>query len=305
MFNEERKRRFIDERRDEVVLPQDYLNVQFNKTKKMENELNKDICDFTAYEIREYYKMLNVSSIQSLTVMNSQFSIYTNWCLNQSLVKDNQNHILEITYDMLNNCINKVLFDMKIVTKETIMSWLKLLDNPKDQFIILAIFEGIMGDKKCELALLKPEDINGNIATLCTGRKLEISNKLVSIIDECVSTNVYYTKGGKEFKLIDNGYIIKDHCNVLQREEISVHNSERRIYNSVKKALEMIDMKEVMTPNNIFESGKLDMIKRRSLELGISPKEYITSDYIKEVEEKYNCKIVKTTYLRKYKGYLD
>lgn len=49
---------------------------------------------------------------------------------------------------------------------------------------------------------------------------------------------------------------------------------------------------------------KIDMIKNRSAELGISAKDYIYSDYIREVEEKYNCKIVKSVFWIKYEDYL-
>lgn len=303
MFNEERKMRFIEERKDEAVLPAGYLENQFNKVKDMETELNKDLCNFTAYEIKEYYKMLGIASIQSLTVMNSQFSLYTNWCLQHNLVKDNQNHFLEITYDMLNDCINKALLDMKVVTRQTIISWINKLENPQDKFIILALFEGIKGKEKCELAKLRPEDISGNIATLCTGRKIEISDELVGIIKDCINTDEYYSKSGKTYKFIDTGYIIKDIFNA--KEEVDSYQLGRRIYYSIRRTMKMLDKTNIITATSIVESGKLDMIKRRSDELGINVKEYIYSDYIKEVEEKYDCTIIDTVYFRKYKDYLD
>ena len=92
MFNEELKKRFINERNEEVSIGDSYLQIQFDKVEKMEVELNKDLCNFTVYDIREYYKMLNIASIESLTNMNSQFSIYTNWCMQQNLVNDNKNN---------------------------------------------------------------------------------------------------------------------------------------------------------------------------------------------------------------------
>ena len=303
MFNEERKIRFIEERKDEVVLPNNYLEVQFNKIENMETELDKDVCDFTAYEIKEYYKMLGLASIESLMVMNSQLTLYTNWCLQHNLVIDNQNHFLELTYDMLNDCINKALLDMKIVTRETVLSWISILENPKDQFIILALFEGIRGKENCELAQLKPQDINGNTVSLCTGRTIEVSNKLIDIIEDCVSAEVYSTPTGKEFQLIDKGYVIKDFCNI--KDEVDDYQIGRRIYNSIRRTIKIFDRSNIVTANSIVESGKLAMIKKRSAELGISPKEYICSDHIKEVEAQYDCTIVDTVYLRKYKDYLD
>ena len=95
MYNEERKRRFISEHNVEVTLPNNYLECQFNKISNVEETLNKDLCNFTFYEITEYYKLLNLTSTVSLSVMNSQFSLYTQWCLQQNLVDDGQNHFLE------------------------------------------------------------------------------------------------------------------------------------------------------------------------------------------------------------------
>ena len=302
MFNEERKMRFIEEREEEVVLPASYLSTQFNKIEKMENEFDKDLCNFTAYEIIEYYKMLNITSIESLAVMNSQFSLYTNWCLKQNLVKDNQNHFLEINYDILGECMNKALFNMRMVSRETILGWIDMLVNPRDQFIILALYEGIRGKENCELVQLKPEDVKGNIVTLCTGRQIKISDQLAKIIKQCIATDEYYGGGGRSFPLIENGYVIKDYNNV--KDDVNSYQQGKRIYNSISRTIKAVDKKYIVTANSIVESGKLDMIKNRSEELGMTPKEYITSDYIKEVEQQYGCTIVHTVYLKKYKDYL-
>ena len=85
LHNEEIKLRYISERNKEVIISSNYLECQFNKTSKMEEELCKDVSNFTVYEITEYYKMLNASSFDTLFVMNSQFSMYTQWCLQKNL----------------------------------------------------------------------------------------------------------------------------------------------------------------------------------------------------------------------------
>ena len=60
-----------------------------------------------------------------------------------------------------------------------------------------------------------------------------------------------------------------------------------------------------MSPNAVAESGKLHMIKERARELNISPKEYIYSDHVKEVETQYNFKMVPSIFIKKYNEYLD
>lgn len=304
-YNPELKMQYIKEKSNEVIVPNNYLECQFNKTSKMEEELNKDLSNFTVYEITEYYKMLNISSFDTLFVMNSQFSMYTQWCLQKSLVKDNQNHFLEMTLEHLKDCLNKALVNMKIVTKETVLNWVDQLPNPKDQFVLLGLFEGLKGKDFCELSKLRPEDIKGNIATLCTGREIELSDRLLKIISDCVVEDKYYSitgNGTKVMPLVDKGFVIKDYPNA--RGDVSDFQLGRKVYNSITRILNYFDVLNFMTANSIAESGKLQMIKEKAKEYGMSCRDYIYSQHITEVEKKYNSKIVRSIYSLKYEDYL-
>lgn len=305
MYNKELKQRYIEEKSMEVVLPSNYLECQFNKVSEMEIELDKDVSNFTVYEIIEYYKLLNLSSLGSLSVMNSQFSMYTQWCLQENLVIDNQNHFLEITLEHFKLCINKALFDMRIITRETVLNWTNQLPNPKDQFVLLALFEGLKGKDFCEISKLRPEDIKGNIATLCTGREIQISDKLLDIIHDCIEETEYYSitgAGVKRMTLVDKGYVVKDYPNI--KEDVSEFQIGRKIYNGITRTLNYFGMSKIMSANSIAESGKIHMIKERAKELNISNKDYLYSDRIKEVEEKFNCNIVRSLFWLKYEDYL-
>lgn len=306
LYNKELKLEYIKEKNQEAVLPSNYLENQFFKVSEMERELDKDVSNFTVYEIIEYFKLLNLTSLESLKVMTSEFSMYTQWCLQKSLVTDNQNHFLEMSNDILMCCINKAVLSMKIISRETILSWVNQLPNPKDQFVLLGLFEGLKGKDFCELAKLKPEDIDDNIAHLCTGRDIEISDKLIEIIDDCMKEDQYYSitgNGTKVTKLADNGYIIKDYPNA--RMDVSEFQIGRKIYNGVTRTLNYFDVLKYMSANSIAEAGKIHMIKERASELNISNKDYIYSDYISEVEKKFNSKIVRSLFWKKYEDYLD
>ena len=304
-YNSELKIQYIEEKSKEVIISNNYLECQFNKTCKFEEELNKDLSNFTVYEIVEYYKMLNISSFDTLFVMNSQFSMYTQWCLQKSLVKDNQNHFLEMTLEHLKDCLNKALVNMKIVSRDTILNWVDQLPNPKDQFVLLGLFEGLKGKDFCELSKLRPEDIKGNIATLCTEREIELSDRLLKIISDCVVEDKYYSisgNGTKVMPLIDKGFVIKDYPNA--RGDVSDFQLGRKIYNSISRILNYFDVCEFMTANSIAESGKLQMIKEKAKELNMTCKDYIYSNYIIEVEKKFNSKIVRSIFWLKYDDYL-
>ncbi len=305
MYNEDRKVRFIKEREEEVILPEGFLERHLNRVSEMENRLGKDLCDFTFYDITEYYKMLNLSSFESISVLNSQFSMYTFWCLEQNLVKDGQNHFQELNTNDFYNCINKVIATAKIITRGVVLEWIEQLPNPKDQFILLGLFEGIKGKDFCELIKLRPEDVNGNVLSLCTGRKIEVSNKLISIIEDCKEENKYYSITGNNVKvsrLVNRGYIIKDYPNI--KEDVSAFQDGRRIYNNIKRILCYFGVYPLMTANTIAESGKIHEIKKRAKELNINCNDFVYSEHIQEIEQKYDCKIQKKSFMLKYQGYL-
>ena len=305
IYNKELKARYIQEKNENATLPSNYLECQFNKVGKFENELNKDVHDFTIYEIIEYYKTLNVSSLEVLAVLNSHLSLYTQWCLQQSIVVDNQNHFLEISLDQLKGCLNKVLIDKKIVNRQQVVEYCESIPNPKDQVVILGLFEGIKGKDFADFVNLRPEDVSENKLKLIDGREITVSDKLIEYIKDSIDENKYYSISGNQTKtmpLVDRGYVLKNYPNV--KEGTSAFAKGRIIYNGISRSLNYLGLLEFMSANSIFESGKIWMIKRRAAELNISTKDYVYSDHIKEVEYQFGCKIVRSVFWLKYEDHL-
>lgn len=304
-YNESLKKRYIKEKEKSISVTSNYIDVQFRKASEMEHELDKDVSNWTAYEIIEYYKILNTTSYESLLCLNSIFSQYTQFCLENSLVKDNQNHYLECTSELLASCINKAILDKKIVDRETVLKWVDELPNPKDQFILLSLFEyGKSKDFK-DIVNAKPEDVDGNKLKLLD-RTVKISHKLESIIDDCVTETTYYSISGKGVKvmpLVDHGYIVKSYPN--QNMGLSDFQKGRNIYISCQRIFSYLGVGEWMSPNAIAESGKLHMIKERAEELGVSPIDYVYSNHIEEVEAQYGTSIVRSVYIKKYSEHLS
>lgn len=307
MYNAEYKQRFIEEKIKETILPKGYLNRQFERVSEMEEELDKDISSFTFYEIIEYYKLLNTHSIEFLKILNSYLSSYTQWCLQQNLVEDGQNHFLELRIEDYNNCVNKALFNSKVVNKKTLELWVNQMQNPRDQYMLLGLFEGIKGKDFCELLNLKPEDVDDLTVKLCTGRTIKISKKLKYIIEDCIEEDRYYCNTGRAEKvvpLVDRGFIFKDYPNTKDTTEVSEFQRGRQAYNALKRMFQYIGVEE-FTANQIYESGKLNMIKEHAQKLGMNCTEFLYSKNLKEIEDRYDCTIVRKPYIMKYKDYLD
>lgn len=307
MYNEDIKMRYIKEKENTTNTPKGYLIRQFNKAASIEERLEKDLCCFTLYEIVDFYKTLNVSSVDSLVVLNSHLSLYTQWCLQQNLVPDCQNHYTEIQSGSLIEYINTAAFKKTIVSRDVLYSWLMNLNNPSDAFIMLALFEGIKGKEFCELVNLKMSDFDGNKVKLCTGRELIISDKLLSLAEESNATMIYYAvTAGKEKKVnfLDEDLIIKNYPNC---QTTDTFQQGRRIYRRLSRNFDAIGVAKWMKPNSLVDSGKIDYINTRSRELGITAKDFIYNpDYVKEVEYRfdYDMTRLRVSFINKYGEYL-
>jgi len=307
MYNAELKLRYIEEKEATTCTPRNYLTRQFNKTQATEERLEKDLCCFTTYETIDFYKALNISTVESLTVLNSHFVLYTDWCLKQNLIPDCQNHFAELTIDTLMNCINKVALQKSIVSKDQLYRWAAELMNPSDAFIIVALFEGIKGENFNELVNLRISDFDGNKVKLCTGRELIVSDKLIELAKASDITEVYYAYGSatfRKYKFIPEDLIIKNYPN-CQNDSEGYHKG-RRIYKRLMRIFDYFEVSNWMKANSLTESGKIDYINTRSKELGITGKEFMYSEYYKEISERFDCDffLQRSSFYKKYGEYL-
>lgn len=303
-YNEELKKRYIKGKEISLAVSTNYIDVQFRKAAELEYEYDKDLSNWTLYEIVEFYKLLSVSSYESLICINSTLSLYTQFCLENSLVKDNQNHYLECTREVLLTCINKAILDKKIVDKETVLKWVDELPNPRDQFILLSLFEfGKSKDFK-DIVHARPEDLNGNELKL-SDRTVIISDKLKGIIYGCIEEDKYTSisgKGTKIMPLVDHGYIVKSYPN--QNIGLSDFQKGRNIYITCQRIFSYLSIGSWMSANAISESGRLHMIKEKAKELNMTPVDYVNSKYIEDVNKQFNVVLIPSIFIKKYKEYL-
>ena len=305
LYNADRKEEYIKEKTTETKIANNYLDILFKQTSRFENQLGKDVCDFTEEEILEFYRVSNKRSIDTIAVMHSALNQYTIWCMNKNLVKDYQNHYMLISKEQYSACVNKALQDMSFITRKTLNSWRNDMPNVSDVFLFYALFEGICGPKFCELVNLKYSDIKHGYAHLCTGRVIPISKELVNLAEASADENYYYTIGQRDLKVEfvekDNNTIMKNYPTV--KLDVSEHQKGRRIFNKVKRNFSQLGY-PYLNASNLVNSGKVDFINRESEKLGISAHDYLFSNHIEEVNEQYGGKIVRSVFERVYKDYL-
>lgn len=305
MYNQELKERYRKEKESYTTVSTYYFSSLFKRTEPFEESLNKDISNFTTYEIINMYKTLAIMSLDTIATMNSNLSMYTQWCIQENLVNDYQNHFLEIDRDMMVSFVNKLAMDKKIVSRKQIIEWCQQLPNPSDSFCLLGLFEGIRGGGYLELAFAKIEDFHDNTFIAYNGREIKVSSTLIEYAEQSNETLDYQSISKsmvKEVTLSENGRIIKDYPNVRRSESLPV--LRRRTQSRLARIFNYIGILEYMNGNDIRMSGIVEMSNNRSKELGISSKEYIYGIGIEEIKKQYDFKVVPSMFMDKFGEYL-
>ena len=305
MYNQKLKERYRKEKESYTTVSAYYFSSLFKRTEPFEEELDKDASNFTTYEIINMYKTLAIMSLDTIATMNSNLSMYTQWCIQENLVNDYQNHYLEITRDMMASFVNKLAMDKKVVSREQVLDWCQQLPNPSDSFCLLGLFEGIRGGGYLELALAKMEDFHDNIFIAYNGREIKVSFTLIEYAKQSNETIEYQSISRnmeKEVNLIENGRIIKDYPNVRRTESLPV--LRRRTQSRLARIFNYMGILEYMNGNDIRMSGVIEMINSRCKELGINGKDYIYGIGIEEIKKQYDFKVVSSVFMDKFGEYL-
>lgn len=255
MYNADRKREYINYKKQDVVNSQEKGAWYFNRVERIEEYLQKDVCDFTVKEIIGYLKSMQSPSQQYLSIIKSYFEQYTRWCQQNNLVKDGQNHFEEITSKMIReNCTNTTTIKRQTVTKSDLMGMLNDISRPCDRFLALAIFEGLGGVKYKEFWNLRVEDFKNGTVTLCTGRKLEVSEKLLMCAK--VSSETFKDTQFTKFKESDDR-ILKARSNTKDEE------TPPQLYRRIWLQLDRLSKEygPAFSQRGLKESGRIQMIK--------------------------------------------
>lgn len=267
--------------------------------KDYEEYLGKDLCNWNISNILSFYKKKSTSSISVLIKNNNIYSRYTQFCLENNLVSDHQNHFDDITPSMLNSCINKNELQQCIVTRQELLEKMSVLENGYEKFIMLAIFEGLYGKNMCELIQAKVSDIHGNVMDLATGRSVCVSNELISYAKESDSQDTFSTRTGKVFKFRETGRIIKAKPN--SQKDVNNFAINRTFVN----CREAMGFPEKMTAKKLQQSGRIEFIKQEMKKYNVTYDTYLRDpEMMIGMEMQYGPISNVTYFILKYGEYL-
>lgn len=313
MYNEKLKKRFINYKKEmgNMSAENTFRNT-FSKIEPFETKLGKDIYLFSYYEITDMYKEINATNITTLYNLNNRIKNYVQFCISQMITLNHENNFAKFDKKSLAKYLNHAVISKKIFTREEVeeMCLCPQLDNMSDKFILLGMFEGIGAGILGEFPAIKISDIDFEQKTisLCTGRKLRVTDRLLKLAQEAHKEETYYSPLGREYNYIPSQRLIKDRRVDVSHDEVA---DSQRMLKRIHKIFSVVPIKDTnLTLEDledysvIFNSGIADLIKRESEKAGVSEIEYIISEEWKQsILERYDRKESKEALLVRYEAY--
>lgn len=268
-YNKERKLRYIDIKISAITIDEHLLRMVLSKVSDVEVEKHKDVCDFTEKEAIEYLTSLNKRSYDSVNSEYYIISQYVDWCLTQGFVIDGQNHFKTLTVDMIKSCVNLMAADSAIISRKELLEGFKYIENPRDQFILLAAFEFGIKDKYKDIQSARITDIEGNRLHL-EGRDVMITNRLKHLAEDAYEETKYYVNGKVFSYFAPSDRIVKYAKQAKGDGEIR----RQTIYRVIYKALKDLDY-EGLRPKDLERSGIIHLVKSMAKKHGMTTRQIV------------------------------
>lgn len=301
MYNKDRKELYIEVNEPRNQHLRQVASRLFTYAAMFEEKFGKDLADFSLKEITEYYKYLNVTSLESLMNTNSQCKLYTAWCVNQNLVGDLQNHYAEITKEILQPCLNKEMTESKIITWDELLELADELMNDHDKFLMFAFYEGIGGHEYEDFNNLRVDNFRkdgDDYIVALVNREIRCSERCfhyaVLSSEEYEYETVVVDEDGAR---ITKGYFDQSDDRVVKKGR----NSRLAVFsfNAIKVRMDKIRMclsRPSLSIHSLNESGRINEIRKRMAE-GRDVRDVVKD---RDIEIKYGKIQAVDRYLMKY-----
>ena len=297
MFNDAQKQRFIDI--DESIVKSTLIGL-FGKAEMLEAMYDKDLYNFTEEQGIEFLKCLRSTSIESLGVQLSMIIRYVDWALSENLVIDGINHFREITKEQRDTCISAKAANKYYTFTEIKEMCEKLIDNPVNQYVILAPWYGVGAKEREEIEQVSIDNLHEDVLVV-GNRELPVDKYFIDIFIKSCNTYVYYSNSVTRDMI---GIGAWKQCTNTRGGNFrtKINSKYLRISKLVGKELNY---------NVIKFSAMMYHVKRRAEIIGISNREFVFSNDMIEVLNMYEFRTSlsdaqrKSTFWYKFGIYLE
>lgn len=195
-MNGKRKVAFIKYQSERFILADGEYERFFCTIAPYEKRWDRDACDWSSRRILTWLKIQNKQTLPIIQHLVSLFDNYITWCLIEGLSNTNQNPVEELTLDELKACVNYNKLKGNLITREELIQGIKELKNPRDQFLLLAIFEfGGIKHQFADLMGVSLKDFNpteNELYLSASNRVVVVSDLLYKFAQEAYETEEYY-----------------------------------------------------------------------------------------------------------------
>lgn len=284
MYNENIKEGFCQDYLRSRIIQKTSLYGLFRKIESYEEDLTKDVSEFTRDEALAMYTGLKSRSVYTLMNNNTILKAYCAWLqyhhgLNSDVYE-------QITIDDLKPCVDKNA--SKLLSKEEIIEIEDQLLNVTDAAILQCLFEGIAGPSMRDITELNENmlDKENKCIVFPDGRIFNISSRLCNLLSEAFQEETYicYGKTLKAKKLQGKGKLFKERDNVYVAD--SDDKRFRAVYRKIMVIRDYVGIKE-LTMKGIATSGFLYYLRKCLNETGLGLKEYLQTESGEELMTRY------------------
>ncbi len=307
MYNEAQKERYL--RIVDSEYSKEYhanLKSLFNTCSPMEELYGKDLSLFSHEEINGLYMHIRYADVWTYSNANGRLSGYTAWCCSQNLVYDGCNHFTEFQLSDFEQYINKRLESMRYLTTDAVYSFVDEIENPRDKFLVLAIFEIGKSTNFQDIYQMRLSDIDPETlkVKLTSGKTVSISFKLYSIACEADSLEEYYAEGSsKPKKFVPSEYIFKK-VNTLTSDSSDMTQWNKITARLIKTMVDRYGLYKGVNTTSLAISGQLEMVRKIARDHGCSKQKAIFEYFDLLREQYYMSPDDPARFYKKYKAYL-
>lgn len=263
MYNEKVKNEYLNLHKEGT---QKTISRVFKISRQSEEDLGKDLHDFSREQIRKLLFLFHAKTEYSSRSNSSLIQSYIDYCIEAGYRKG-LNPLEGTDKAWKEQFVNKSI--KKYWTKKEMYRVIDKLRNSQDQAICILPFFGIRGKENAEMLNLKIEDVDAEKNILYVRddkeklkRKVHVDQRCIEICLKASKEFEYEKKNGKPdpntkslvTNLVSNRYVVKSSITRGDRQEdADSHIVHRRLSN----ISEMIGEPSFASPLNLVYSGMI------------------------------------------------
>lgn len=307
IYNQRFKNQFLDNLESASVAP--VYSALFNKSREIEEQLNKDLFNFIPQDIDLLYYSISTPSLKTLEVFHSLLVKYANYAISQGQRDSNVNLYSLMSFKELQKYV--ATYKHQYLTKKEFDEFMEFVANETDVAAYRALFEGISGSKYSEIVNLKHSDVfekgGKYYVDLCedkaTGgteeRTIEITPRLHRDLEKAYKQELYLGSNGEaetqtNIEIVDSPFIFRP----LKRGAYQQSEGKINMQTIYRKKILLNELTDgrIKNTNTILLSGMLHYASQIHQEKDeLSSQDYldIAERYNKQIASKYQSQKIK------------